>query len=653
MLPLTTSTLIEYFGRRSSIFKQTLTFLMRELDSNKDADVKEAYRRWQISFYLTSRQLREGAGVHRAARQLSLGISASKMEQTLFCLHTYYVSVLKLTLARLLAGSNAEYLRQISVEPEPKRGLFRSAEFRYFDWPSLGGHTRWQRQIALMAHVMTDMAGDSETVTTDVFRGFYQNLIPPALRKTLGEFYTPEWVVKLMLDEMEYDGSGRLLDPTCGSGIFLFHALERVVRKHTEEPSWRALERATEMVFGFDLNPVAVATAKANYLLALKPCWSGLSDPQAVIEKLSLPIFLADSAVASRRTAEGSVAVVMTPTGPIEVFESQTHHSVNAGIVEKAMEHSQGPNGEEWKKPFKTFLAPVYAGRFDYVVGNPPWVAPDRVPEDYRRTLHELLLSSGFLEPYKPKFLGKVGEYPGAESQFVAALPILAASFARFLRPGGKLAFLLTSSLMKSLNAGGFRREVLSKKLIKIIDLSLFTKIHEGASCWAFIPIIQQKADMDQEPFEYQLFVPSETPPANQRSELYEAPNRRFHVVSWNTNKRSLLLEPEDPRSSWFTAPPEIASVYRTLITSGRRLGDFYRINRGIVSGIDWLYFFHRALPSDQSRLVRLSRKKANGISEMEVSAETDLVFPLIKGETCRAWKYEYVFAVIPHRQPR
>ena len=51
-------------------------------------------------------------------------------------------------------------------------------------------------------------------------------------RKQDGIVYTPRWLVNLILDAVEFDGSqGRLLDPSCGEGAFLEAAAERIVAK--------------------------------------------------------------------------------------------------------------------------------------------------------------------------------------------------------------------------------------------------------------------------------------------------------------------------------------------------------------------------------------------------------------------------------------
>lgn len=59
----------------------------------------------------------------------------------------------------------------------------------------------------------------------DLFGPLYGDLVPPSTRKGLGEYYTPEGVAERALALLEPPGDYwrgvRVLDPACGSGVFL------------------------------------------------------------------------------------------------------------------------------------------------------------------------------------------------------------------------------------------------------------------------------------------------------------------------------------------------------------------------------------------------------------------------------------------------
>jgi hypothetical protein len=94
--------------------------------------------------------------------------------------------------------------------------------------------------------------------------------------ETEGVHYTPIAVVNLILDEVMRDlkPGARVLDMTCGSGVFLVEALRRLVQLQANgRPPSRQLIRKTmkEQIFGVDKNEAAVRVASFSlYLTALE-----------------------------------------------------------------------------------------------------------------------------------------------------------------------------------------------------------------------------------------------------------------------------------------------------------------------------------------------------------------------------------------------
>ena len=85
----------------------------------------------------------------------------------------------------------------------------------------------------------------------------------------------------------------RVLDPACGSGTFLFHAVRQYLTAAAEDgvPLPEALNDLTDHVLGVDLHPVAVALARVTYLLAIGR--QRLLDPQR--GPITVPVYLGDS----------------------------------------------------------------------------------------------------------------------------------------------------------------------------------------------------------------------------------------------------------------------------------------------------------------------------------------------------------------------
>ena len=133
----------------------------------------------------------------------------------------------------------------------------------------------------------------------------FESLMASPERRATGAFYTPMTIVTRVADsaldavlvargvapgflESVVNGGGwtddaalrkalgvlRVLDPACGSGAFLVHALERLTQLHaaagdTRPTSAIRREVATRSVFGVDVNPMAVWLCELRVWLAL------------------------------------------------------------------------------------------------------------------------------------------------------------------------------------------------------------------------------------------------------------------------------------------------------------------------------------------------------------------------------------------------
>jgi len=139
----------------------------------------------------------------------------------------------------------------------------------------------------------------------DLLKQIYQNVVPREVRRQLGEFYTPDWIAQLILwralhilvkgsspkeyiveDPVEeavelidefYAQNNRipkLIDPTCGSFTFGVQYVNALLKWYIDKKNVQLhpVEFAKEIirnVVGIDLNPVAVITARVNYLLQI------------------------------------------------------------------------------------------------------------------------------------------------------------------------------------------------------------------------------------------------------------------------------------------------------------------------------------------------------------------------------------------------
>lgn len=214
---------------------------------------------------------------------------SSIAEDALFFQHTYLTIVAKTMAASVLGVSPPEPAGLLSGRPFQQAGIYGAVESDFFDWVlDATGHDdlirRIERQVSRFK---------LRDVQHDVLKVLYESLIDPETRHDLGEYYTPDWLAQLVCERaIERPLEQRVVDPACGSGTFLFHAVRRLLAAAREAgmPATAAVELACRNVLGIDVHPVAVIIARVTYLLAL-----GQELLRQRTDAISVPVYLGDS----------------------------------------------------------------------------------------------------------------------------------------------------------------------------------------------------------------------------------------------------------------------------------------------------------------------------------------------------------------------
>ena len=171
-----------------------------------------------------------------------------------------------------------------------ERSIHGAVEADFFDW--VIEVPRGDRFVRTLAHRL--MRFDWAAVEHDVLKVLYEAVIGTATRKKLGEYYTPDWLAEIMVATTVTDPLVmRVLDPACGSGTFLFHAVRRYMTAAEQQGRTlpEALAGVTQHVIGMDVHPVAVALARVTYLLGLGRERIQHPDRSAI----RVPVYLGDS----------------------------------------------------------------------------------------------------------------------------------------------------------------------------------------------------------------------------------------------------------------------------------------------------------------------------------------------------------------------
>ncbi|MDH5715849.1 MAG: N-6 DNA methylase, partial [Candidatus Aminicenantes bacterium] len=509
--------------------------------------------------------------------------------------------------------------------------------------------------------------------TRDLLKRLYQFLVPKKLRHDLGEYYTPDWIAERILNQVGYDGNPdkRLLDPGCGSGTFLVLAIKKVKQfadSRFLDPR-TLVKKIVKNIVGFDLNPLAVIAARTNYLLAL-------GELRRYISPLEIPVYMCDSILTpsdyaslfpqDRRpelnyypleTSQGVFTVPAEVSSKEEVehltstieeclriecspeqFVRKVQHKIPIhgdlslqrleALYQKVLSlQERGENGL-WARFIKNAFAPLFVGRFDYVVGNPPWVNWESLSDDYRNATTRLWQKYGLFS-----LKGWQARMGGGKKDL--AMLFTYTSIDNYLKEKGKLGFAITQTLFKTKGAGeGFRRFRLGKKEhIKVIGVDDLVELQpfEGASNWSSI-IACQKGYKTKYPVSYYLW--------KKKKGISVKVDDTLEMVTQKTVRHHLTARPIDRHQSsspWLTTKPKLDSVLEKVIGRSEyqaREG----ANTGGANGVYWL----RILSSRPDGLLVVENLYDIGRKEVpriKAAIEPQLVYPLLRGRDVSRWK--------------
>ena len=100
-----------------------------------------------------------------------------------------------------------------------------------------------------------------------------QNIVHSYIRHKSGEFYTPPFIVKKMVEESYVLGE-KVIDPCCGSGNFIIEIIKTILSANYTK---RERIEAIKKLHGIDINPISIYLTKLNLLFLLKEDFCHLS----------------------------------------------------------------------------------------------------------------------------------------------------------------------------------------------------------------------------------------------------------------------------------------------------------------------------------------------------------------------------------------
>ena len=237
-------------------------------------------------------------------------------------------------------------------------------------------------------------------------------------RKDKGVFYTPPEIVERMTEKMleqvdlAADPYIRILDPACGTGLFLIKAFE-VLKQRFEKDYAVILERNRELVGKLQRVDIGSFIVENNL-------WGADVDREALDTAEEILVKLAGKGCSPNLICCDSL--VSSTAAEISLF-----HDVTI---------------EEYK---------FWFGSYDYIIGNPPYIGHKQVTKEYKKVLQQL-----YKGIYRDKsdisycFLKK-----GID----------------LLESGGSLSFITSRYFMEGPSAAGLRKYIADQCTItEIVD---------------------------------------------------------------------------------------------------------------------------------------------------------------------------------------
>lgn len=508
-----------------SISKSVAIVLYNTLKNKKTEKTNMLFNEWQALMHLSIDDNGKGNDIKKRRKDLSLifndNINDSLGEyNALYALQTTYAIIVKLIACKVIDkleynDLTKSYYDLSSISSSEMQTFFAMMEDGYsyrssninnflegdfFSWYAT--REQWSvdfwQSISEIVKCIDQYSAFSFNVyyePIDIFKDLYMSIIPKSIRHSMGEYFTPKWLANYVVEEglksISNKDSWRGIDPCCGSGIFLIEMIKKIVgNRNIQSLTYKQKEKLKEdilsRVYGIDINPLSVLSARVGYYLALKPLGN--------LHDIDIPVYLGDSAILAEVIVVDGIECykysinnlkqpfdVIFPKRFVELpefefimselqscvkvesadllfaiiidlfTEEEKQSKILMDSVAKMCEsltllHKKNWDGI-WIRISTNFMLIARLSKFDLIVGNPPWVKWEHLPTTYANRIKELC-------DVKHIFSG-AGQYGGTQLNICALIANVTAT--NWLSDEGVLAFLMPDSIMSQNSYEGFR----------------------------------------------------------------------------------------------------------------------------------------------------------------------------------------------------
>jgi len=703
---LTIENLLKDFSSNSTLTKQLVKELYTKcINNTKYNKSKLLFEQWKLLF-------REVCGydfdtldlkIQNLKNHYDIDEKNVKIDYLIFSIHTYFALIIKflsIEVLTYLSNKKNDGLNTLTVDNQKKLkeqlmdmesggfykklGVSNFLEGDFFGWYIY----LWDDEIfdKLKDLIEEFRKYDYSSINLepasakDLLKNVYHNLFPRELRHNLGEYYTPDWLAEFLINEMniDYTSDKSMLDPTCGSGTFIVLLIRNYIaqNKNIINDS-EMLNNILSYIKGYDLNPLAVISARANYIIALGDLFN---KRQAEVE---IPIYLCDSmlTILEQKHLDRDCYIVSTKANNFPIPVSL----IDAGAMNKILDilgesvslkytsdnfiarikkekiiptnllkkeetllkelfdimyalEEKGLDGI-WANVIKNSFAPIFQKKVDYIIGNPPWIVWQSLPEEYRASIQR------YWHEYK------VFEHKGLKARLGSSHDDLAVLMTyvimdNFLKDKGKLGFVINQNIFQSSGGGqGFRKLMIKDttpiKIEKVNDFVMvqpFKDLGADNKTAIFTAIKNEETSF---PVDYVVWD------KKTKGKIY-ADVSLESVLNDKIDKEVLKAKPiKEYNSSWIVGTKKELIIFWKMLTDKK---PNYKARKGVDTSANAIYWvkIKENIPANKALVVNSPENSRKEIKHIEnVVIEKDLLYPLLRGSGIRRWVAESEYDVI------
>ena len=665
-----------------------------------ECKAEQVFQDWLKDFELVHGAIERKRTVNRAklVRHYSIEASALNLQHLLFAIETAYALRLGLLAYSALDASRTtpllvrereancadlEFLERLySPTFFTNLGIRNYSELDRFSWFLNEPDVRESAELKMeVADAQSEGPALVKSFDGDPLRIIYHSLVPKQIRHALGAHYTPEWLAEHTLVELGYGVVGsrpwesRLVDPTCGSGTFNFAALRLcfdIGMTSGVDPD-ELLQAVLRNVVGFDINPLAVLSAKTNFIFALSKFIAHGAEIPA--KGVHLPIYLADSIYHPLTPTASEKDLFSRPAATCFRFAGQAF-SCPSVVLTRVLWHKlvdsiarsvpEGLASEAWLSEAKQILGhaehadvsslsalyhliekradrgllrsslqelrdalePQFQSGFDFVAGNPPWVNWEYLPPAYRELIKDMWPKLGLFD--------LTGRDRAFSKEDISVLVAYVACNC-YLRSGGSLGFVMPQSIFKSsLNSRGFRKFRLGRSgaYLRVLKVDDFVKVNpfDGVSNRASVLFLEKDSPTTY-PVPYRVWHLRTTRNKFSESDRWTTvlPNLRCVM------QQAMPSNPELSESHWVTGESHLLDVIPKLTGECA-----YRARTGVFTGgLNGVFYLHLIETTSQGllRVRNIIERTKIIVPEIEFTIEPTFVYPLLRGRDVDRWQ--------------